>query len=85
MHWQAPGGSNNLCDLVAVINGEDDSLLPPGYRKGVMHMKHLLRFKTVSTHLIHDKLCSSMVTSQQYKIRLFSNVRESFPLKMERL
>uniref|UniRef100_A0A3Q3L7V5 WD repeat domain 17 n=1 Tax=Mastacembelus armatus TaxID=205130 RepID=A0A3Q3L7V5_9TELE len=41
-----PGGSSNLWDLVSVINGQDDSLLPPSYSKGVMHMKHLLKFKT---------------------------------------
>lgn len=45
---QPPGGSSNLWDLVSVIKGQDDSLLPPSYSKGVMHMKHLLKFKTVS-------------------------------------
>lgn len=45
---QPPGGSSNLWDLVSVINGQDDSLLPATYSKGVMHMKHLLKFKTVS-------------------------------------
>lgn len=44
---QPPGGSSNLWDLVSVINGQDDSLLPASYSKGVMHMKHLLKFKTV--------------------------------------
>uniref|UniRef100_A0A667WJC0 WD repeat domain 17 n=1 Tax=Myripristis murdjan TaxID=586833 RepID=A0A667WJC0_9TELE len=44
--FSPPGGSSNLWDLVSVINGQDDSLLPPSYSKGVMHMKHLLRFKT---------------------------------------
>ena len=32
---------------MSVINGQDDSLLPASYSKGVMHMKHLLKFKTV--------------------------------------
>lgn len=36
-----------MWDLVSVINGQDDSLLPASYSKGVMHMKHLLKFKTV--------------------------------------
>lgn len=45
---QPPGGSSNLWDLVSVITGQDDSLLPASYSKGVMHMKHLLKFKTVS-------------------------------------
>ncbi|XP_059577844.1 WD repeat-containing protein 17 isoform X2 [Alligator mississippiensis] len=40
-----PGGSKNLWDLVAVIKGQDDSLLPQNYCKGIMHMKHLVRFK----------------------------------------
>ncbi|XP_044282658.1 WD repeat-containing protein 17-like [Varanus komodoensis] len=40
-----PGGSKNLWDLVAVIKGQDDSLLPQNYCKGIMHMKHLVRFR----------------------------------------
>ncbi|XP_058497432.1 WD repeat-containing protein 17 isoform X3 [Solea solea] len=44
--FSPPGGSSNLWDLVSVINGQDDSLLPSSYSKGVMHMKHLLKFKT---------------------------------------
>ncbi|XP_071412366.1 WD repeat-containing protein 17 isoform X1 [Pithys albifrons albifrons] len=39
------GGSKNLWDLVAVIKGQDDSLLPQNYCKGIMHMKHLIRFR----------------------------------------
>ncbi|XP_066878660.1 WD repeat-containing protein 17 isoform X6 [Kogia breviceps] len=41
-----PGGSDNLWDLVAVIKGQDDSLLPPNYCKGIMHLKHLITFRT---------------------------------------
>ncbi|XP_028336962.1 WD repeat-containing protein 17 isoform X1 [Physeter macrocephalus] len=41
-----PGGSDNLWDLVAVIKGQDDSLLPPNYCKGIMHLKHLIPFRT---------------------------------------
>uniref|UniRef100_A0A3Q2FKJ8 WD repeat domain 17 n=1 Tax=Cyprinodon variegatus TaxID=28743 RepID=A0A3Q2FKJ8_CYPVA len=44
--FSPPGGSGNLWDLVFVINGQDDSLLPASYSKGVMHMKHLVKFKT---------------------------------------
>ncbi|XP_029356103.1 WD repeat-containing protein 17 [Echeneis naucrates] len=44
--FSPPGGSCNLWDLVSIINGQDDSLLPASYSKGVMHMKHLLKFKT---------------------------------------
>uniref|UniRef100_A0A8D0BZL6 WD repeat domain 17 n=1 Tax=Salvator merianae TaxID=96440 RepID=A0A8D0BZL6_SALMN len=40
-----PGGSKNIWDLVAVIKGQDDSLLPANYCKGIMHMKHLVRFR----------------------------------------
>ncbi|XP_073075306.1 WD repeat-containing protein 17 isoform X4 [Manis javanica] len=41
-----PGGSDNLWNLVAVIEGQDDSLLPQNYCKGVMHLKHLIKFRT---------------------------------------
>ncbi|XP_036155651.1 WD repeat-containing protein 17 isoform X1 [Myotis myotis] len=41
-----PGGSDNLWTLVAVIKGQDDSLLPQNYCKGIMHLKHLLKFRT---------------------------------------
>ncbi|XP_069796992.1 WD repeat-containing protein 17 [Narcine bancroftii] len=43
--FSPPGGSKNLWDLVAVLTGQDDSLLPQNYCKGIMHMKHLVRFK----------------------------------------
>ncbi|TSX30740.1 WD repeat-containing protein 17 [Bagarius yarrelli] len=49
--FSPPGGSHNLWDLVAVINGQDDSLLPQNYGQGIMHMKHLVRFKTISGKL----------------------------------
>uniref|UniRef100_A0A8C5S7X5 Gem-associated protein 5 TPR domain-containing protein n=1 Tax=Laticauda laticaudata TaxID=8630 RepID=A0A8C5S7X5_LATLA len=39
------GGSKNLWNLVAVIKGQDDSLLPQNYCKGIMHMKHLVKFR----------------------------------------
>ncbi|XP_028833759.1 WD repeat-containing protein 17 isoform X3 [Denticeps clupeoides] len=44
--FSPPGGSHNLWDLVAVMNGQDDSLLPQNYGQGIMHMRHLVRFKT---------------------------------------
>ncbi|NWH72080.1 WDR17 protein, partial [Piaya cayana] len=43
--FSPPGGTKNLWDLVAVIKGQDDSLLPQNYCKGIMHMKHLVRFR----------------------------------------
>lgn len=60
--FQPPGGSHNLWDLVAVIKGQDDSLLPQNYGQGIMHMKHLVRFKTVSDNWItNDKLCALLL------------------------
>ncbi|NXA68908.1 WDR17 protein, partial [Mohoua ochrocephala] len=44
-YFSPSGGSKNLWDLVAVIKGQDDSLLPQNYCKGIMHMKHLIRFR----------------------------------------
>ncbi|XP_006509495.1 WD repeat-containing protein 17 isoform X7 [Mus musculus] len=41
-----PGGSDNLWNLVSVIKGQDDSLLPQNYCKGMMHLKHLIKFRT---------------------------------------
>ncbi|XP_021120602.1 WD repeat-containing protein 17 isoform X2 [Heterocephalus glaber] len=41
-----PGGSDNLWNLVSVIKGQDDSLLPQNYCKGIMHLKHLIKFRT---------------------------------------
>ncbi|XP_038063248.1 WD repeat-containing protein 17-like [Patiria miniata] len=40
-----PGGSRILWELVSVLNGQDDSLLPDDYSKGIMHAKHLIKFK----------------------------------------
>lgn len=36
-----------MWNLVAVIKGQDDSLLPQNYCKGIMHLKHLIKFRTV--------------------------------------
>ncbi|XP_078222354.1 WD repeat-containing protein 17 isoform X7 [Callithrix jacchus] len=41
-----PGGSDNVWNLVAVLKGQDDSLLPQNYCKGIMHLKHLVKFRT---------------------------------------
>ncbi|NWV38305.1 WDR17 protein, partial [Grantiella picta] len=43
--FSPPGGSKNLWDLVAIIKGQDDSLLPQNYCNGIMHVKHLVRFR----------------------------------------
>nr|XP_054539478.1 WD repeat-containing protein 17 isoform X6 [Pan troglodytes] len=44
--FSPPGGSDNLWNLVAVIKGQDDTLLPQNYCKGIMHLKHLIKFRT---------------------------------------
>lgn len=62
--FQPPGGSHNLWDLVAVIKGQDDSLLPQNYGQGIMHMKHLVRFKTVSA----DGIKKSMVSLTLWRV-----------------
>nr|XP_045011869.1 WD repeat-containing protein 17 isoform X5 [Jaculus jaculus] len=41
-----PSGSDNLWNLVSVVKGLDDSLLPQNYCKGIMHLKHLIKFRT---------------------------------------
>uniref|UniRef100_A0A3Q2HD06 WD repeat domain 17 n=1 Tax=Equus caballus TaxID=9796 RepID=A0A3Q2HD06_HORSE len=53
-----PGGSDNLWNLVAVIKGQDDSLLPQNYCKGIMHLKHLIKFRTSEAQeLTTVKMC----------------------------
>ncbi|CAN0052273.1 unnamed protein product [Bubo scandiacus] len=54
--FSPPGGSKNLWDLVAVIKGQDDSLLPQHYCKGIMHMKHLIRFRMVKWFGLEETL-----------------------------
>ncbi|XP_078252775.1 WD repeat-containing protein 17 isoform X1 [Rhinoraja longicauda] len=44
--FSPPGGSGNLWDLVSVLSGQDDSLLPPHYSHGIMHIKHLVCYTT---------------------------------------
>ena len=46
--FQSPGGTKNLWELVYVVNGQDDSLLPDDYSQGIMHSKHLVKFTAVS-------------------------------------
>lgn len=48
---QAPAYTDNLWELVAVVKGLDDSLLSPSYSKGIMHVKHLVKFLSVSQTL----------------------------------
>ncbi|XP_071125109.1 WD repeat-containing protein 17-like [Mytilus edulis] len=43
--FSQPAGGNNLWDLVSVVQGMDDALLGENYSKGIMHVKHLTKFK----------------------------------------
>lgn len=74
---QPPGGSSNLWNLVSVINGQDDSLLPASYNKGVMHMKHLLKFKTVGSSFCTASLNIRLTgrNSSHFSVQnVFSNI-----------
>nr|XP_054754623.1 WD repeat-containing protein 17-like [Lytechinus pictus] len=44
--FASPGDTANLWELVSIINGQDDSLLPEDYSKGIMHKKHLIKFRS---------------------------------------
>ncbi len=46
---QGPGGVDNLWELVSLMEGQTDSELSPEYRHGVMHYKHVTKFKAVSS------------------------------------
>ena len=54
LRLQHPGGPDNLWDLVSVVLGLDDSMLPETYPKGIMHMKHLVKYKAASI-LFHNR------------------------------
>ncbi|XP_053398741.1 WD repeat-containing protein 17-like [Mercenaria mercenaria] len=41
--FRAPAGTQNLWELVSVVKGLDDTLLSPNYKKGILHVKHLIR------------------------------------------
>lgn len=43
--FSPPTGADNLWELVSVVKGLDDSLLSERYKKGIMHVKHLTKFK----------------------------------------
>ncbi|XP_060065865.1 WD repeat-containing protein 17-like [Ylistrum balloti] len=40
-----PRGTNNLWELVSVVKGQDETFLSQHYNQGIMHRKHLLKFK----------------------------------------
>ena len=48
---QSPGGVDNLWELVSLLDGQSDAELSPEYNQGIMHYKHLTRFKAVSLFL----------------------------------
>ncbi|XP_021348279.1 WD repeat-containing protein 17-like [Mizuhopecten yessoensis] len=43
--FSQPCGTKNLWELVSVVKGMDDTFLSQHYSKGIMHCKHLLKFK----------------------------------------
>ena len=55
--WQSPQGNSNFWDLVCVVCGADGSELSANYRRGIMHMKHILKFKSVSTRFMCMRIC----------------------------
>ncbi|KAJ8028341.1 WD repeat-containing protein 17 [Holothuria leucospilota] len=44
--FSPPSGLRNLWELVSVLNGMDDAMLSETYSKGIMHVKHLMKFKS---------------------------------------
>ena len=47
---QSAGGTENLWELAAVINGRGDGELSKNYSKSIMHSKHVTKFNAVRTH-----------------------------------
>ena len=47
LFFQPPCGAKNLWDLVLVVSGGDEGLLPSSYSKGIVHIKHLVKYKGV--------------------------------------
>ena len=41
-------GVNNLWELLSVVRGLDDSLLSPAYKNGIMHHRHITKYRAVS-------------------------------------
>jgi hypothetical protein len=41
----------NLWDLIAVLSGEEMTVLSRSYGKGIVHIKHLLQMKAVSLQI----------------------------------
>ena len=46
--FQGASDVSNLWELVSVVCGQQDMELSPGYSKGIMHKKHITKFKSVS-------------------------------------
>ena len=49
---QPPCGGRNLWDLVLVLCDGEESSLPASYSKGIIHSKHLIKYKAVSVLLL---------------------------------
>ncbi|KAJ8298038.1 hypothetical protein KUTeg_024569 [Tegillarca granosa] len=44
--FSQPVGTDNLWELVSVVKGIDDTLLSQNYSQGIMHVKHLTKYKS---------------------------------------
>ncbi|XP_022109388.1 WD repeat-containing protein 17-like [Acanthaster planci] len=66
--FSPPGGSRILWELVSILNGQDDSLLPDDYSKGIMHAKHLVKFKASEAQELEmarmARPCSTMTSAK---------------------
>ncbi|KAL4230509.1 Anaphase-promoting complex subunit 4 WD40 domain [Mactra antiquata] len=42
--FMTPAGTENLWELVSILQGYDDTFLSENYKKGIMHVKHLIKY-----------------------------------------
>ena len=49
---QSSRGVSNLWELVDIVMGMTDDRLSPEYSQGIMHMKHLAKFKSVHLYIV---------------------------------
>ncbi len=48
LYFQSTGSIDNIWELVSLLDGQTDNELSPEYNTGIMHYKHLTKFKAVS-------------------------------------
>uniref|UniRef100_A0A8C4RB88 WD repeat domain 17 n=1 Tax=Eptatretus burgeri TaxID=7764 RepID=A0A8C4RB88_EPTBU len=68
------GGSKNLCDLVAVLRDQEESLLPHDYSRGIVHTRHMVKIKMseaqrLTSTKMHKLGCSIGAPSKQDQLR----------------